>query len=130
MLQTLYSDGLLVGRQSLAKLRPDGFVSVDASMAGELITKPFLWPDDDAVSLYINADASWGEVYCELIDSSAGSPFARFWVPAHLPPPFVGDSTKHRVEWGADADIAEVRGKVVAVKFYLHQASLFSFWLE
>ena len=115
----------------MAKLRADGFVSVDASMAGELITKPFLWPDrEPAVSLFINANASWGEIYVELIDASTGRPFEGFWVPAHPPAPFVGDSTKHCVEWGPDADVVQVRGKIVQVKFYLHQASLFSFWLE
>jgi hypothetical protein len=119
------------GALSLAKLRADGFVSVDASMAGELITKPFLWPDrEPAVSLFINADASWGEIYVELIDASTGRPFEGFWVPAHPPAPFFGDSTKHCVEWGPDADVVQVRGKIVQVKFYLHQASLFSFWLE
>ena len=117
------------GALSLAKLRPDGFVSVESAMAGELVTKPFLWPEDAALSLYINADASWGKIYCELIDASVGKPFEGFWVPAHPPPPFATDSTKHRVEWGAEADVSLVQGKVVAVKFYLHHASLFSFWL-
>ena len=119
-----FEDG---GALSLAKLRPDGFVSVEASMAGELTTQPFLWPDDAAASLFINASASWGEIYCELIDASARKPLEGFWVPAHPPQPFVGDCTRHRVEWGAGADLVMARGKVAQVKLYLHQASLFSF---
>ena len=47
------------GALSLAKLPLDRFVSVDADMAGQLLTKPFEWKGEE---LYINADAKWGEI--------------------------------------------------------------------
>ena len=42
------------GALSLAKLRPDGFVSMDGDESGTIVTKPFLLKGED---LYINADA-------------------------------------------------------------------------
>jgi hypothetical protein len=47
------------GALSLAKLPLDRFVSIDAEMAGQLLTKPFEWKGED---LYINADSKWGEI--------------------------------------------------------------------
>ena len=44
----------------LAKLRPQGLVSLDAERQGTLVTKPFVWPEGHA--LYLNVAASWGEV--------------------------------------------------------------------
>ena len=49
------------GALSLAKLPIDRFVSVDAGMAGQLLTRAFEWKGED---LYINADSKWGEI-CE-----------------------------------------------------------------
>ncbi len=51
----------------LGKLRRDGFVSLDAAAAGgELVTTSFTWTGGD---LYVNADASEGEVVAEVVDA-------------------------------------------------------------
>ena len=63
----------------LAKLRPDGFVSLDAENAGTITTKPFEWKGED---LYVNADAKWGELYAEIVDAETNKVFPGFWVPA------------------------------------------------
>lgn len=47
------------GALSLAKLPLDRFVSINAEMAGQLLTKPFEWKGED---LYINADSKWGQI--------------------------------------------------------------------
>jgi len=113
------------GALSLAKLRPDGFVSIDGDEIGTIVTKPFVLQGED---LYINADASWGEIYTEILDAETMKPFPGFWVPGELPPPYSGDHTRAKVAWKHPHDL--VFEKPVRLKFYLHQARLYSFWLE
>ena len=43
-------------------------------------------------------------------------------------PPYVGDSMRAKVEWKVEHDL--VFEAPVRLKFYLHQARLFSWWLE
>ena len=113
------------GALSLAKLRPDGFVSVDGDESGIIVTKPFLMKGEN---LYINADARWGEIYTEIIDAATMKTHPGFWVPGEHPPPFRDDSVKAKVDWKYPHDL--VFEKPVRLKFYLHQARLYSFWLE
>ena len=49
-------------------------------------------------------------------------------MPAETPAPFVGDSTRAKIEWQVGHDL--VFDAPVRLKFYLHQARLFSWWLE
>ena len=109
----------------LAKLPPDRFVSLDAEAAGTITSKPFIWRGED---LYVNVDARWGELYAEILDAESNMVFPGFWVPAELPAPLRGDHLRAKVEWKPDHDL--VFEKPVRVRFYLHQARLFSFWLE
>ena len=64
----------------------------------------------------------------EIVDADTRRPFPGFWVPAETPPPFVGDSTRAKIEWQVEHDL--VFDAPVRLKFYLHQARLFSWWLE
>ena len=109
----------------LAKLRPDGFVSLDADDAGTITTKPFVWKGEN---LYVNVDAKWGELYAELVDAETNKVFPGFWVPAAEPDPLTGDHWRAKIEWKPEHDL--VFEKPVKVRFYLHQARLYSFWLE
>ena len=109
----------------LAKLRSDGFVSIDGDACGTIVTKPFELKGED---VYINADATWGEIYSEIIDAESQKPHEGFWVPGEEPPPFTGDSTRAKVGWKYPHDL--VFEKPVRLKFYLHQARLYSFWIE
>ncbi len=52
------------GALSLAKLRIDGFVSLDAEEAGTITTKPFMLNGED---VYLNYEAKWGAVYPEIV---------------------------------------------------------------
>ena len=117
-----FEDG---GALSLAKLAPDRFVSLDGDQAGTIITKPFVLNGED---IYINAEATWGAIYSEIIDAESQRPHAGFWVPGEHPPPFSGDQTRAKVAWKYPHDL--VFARPVRLKFYLHQARLFSFWLE
>jgi len=113
------------GALSLAKLRPDGFVSADGDNNGVVVTRPFELKGED---VYINADASWGEIYVEILDAESKRPIPGFWVPAELPAPFTGNSTRAKVTWKNPHNL--VFEKPVRLRFYIHQASLFSFWIE
>ena len=113
------------GALSLAKLRPDGFVSIEGDNNGVILTKPFDLKGED---VYINANASWGEIYVEILDAESSRPIPGFWVPAEKPPPFTGDSTRAKIAWKHPHDL--VFEKPVRLRFYIHNASLFSFWIE
>jgi len=113
------------GALSLAKLPRDRFVSIDGDEIGTIITRPFYWRGED---LYINADARWGEIYAEIQDAESGRPHPGFWVPGEEPPPFTGDSLGTKFAWKHPRDLNFE--KPVRLKFYLHQARLFSYWLD
>ena len=109
----------------LAKLCPDGFVSIDGGECGTMVTKPFELKGED---VYINADATWGEIYSEILDAETQRPHEGFWVPGEEPPPFTGDSTNAKIRWKYPHDL--VFEKAVRLKFYLRQARLYSFWIQ
>ena len=113
------------GALSLAKLPRDRFVSIDGDEIGTIITRPFYWRGED---LCINADARWGEIYAEIQDAESGRPHPGFWVPGEEPPPFTGDSLGAKFTWKHPHDLNFE--KPVRLKFYLHQARLFSYWLN
>lgn len=113
------------GALSLAKLPRDRFVSIDGDEIGTIITRPFYWRGED---LCINADARWGEIYAEIQDAESGRPHPGFWVPGEEPPPFTGDSLGAKFTWKHPHDLNFE--KPVRLKFYLHQARLFSYWLD
>ena len=108
----------------VAKLRPDGFISLDGDVAGCVTSKPFLWKGQD---LYVNVDATWGEFYAEIVDVNL-RPIPGFWVPLEQPAPLRGDHLRAKIEWKPDHNL--VFDEPVRVRFYLHQARLYSFWLE
>ena len=113
------------GALSLAKLPRDRFVSIDGDEIGTIITRPFYWRGED---LYINAAARWGEIYAEIQDAESGRPHPGFWVPGEEPLPFTDDSLGAKFTWKHPHDLNFE--KPVRLKFYLHQARLFSYWLN
>ena len=109
------------GPINLAKLRLDGFVSVDAGAeTGTLVTKPFRC---EGGSLMINAAARGGEVSVAVLDADGvqqdgfGRPDSAL---------FDGDSVRWETTWRR-ARFDDLRGRVVRLKFYLRNASLYSF---
>jgi hypothetical protein len=103
------------GAIGLAKLRLDGFVSMDAGTEeGSLTTKPLRFSD---AGLYVNANARGGELRVDVLDES-GSLLLKGKAGS-------GDS----VRWLA-ADLKAVRGRTVRLRFYLRNASLYSFGFD
>jgi hypothetical protein len=133
----LFSD---TGAPSLATLRLDGFVSLDAEEVGWVITKPFMLKGGG--SLFANADARWGEVHAEILDAESGNvsgyhstagPDTLGALPGFVlhrgqTIPLTGDHVRGRLAWKDNPRLAF--DKPVRIRFVLRQARLYSFWLE
>ena len=106
----------------LAKLRLDGFVSIDAGPSeGTLTTKPLTFSGE---TLQINADSKQGRVLVEVLDEN-DKPMTGFT--KNRCNPFQGDSLRHVVTWDGKSDVSPLEGKVVKLRFYLQNAKLYSF---
>ena len=124
----------------LATLRRDGFVSYDGGdEAGVLRTRPVIFPAGR--ELRVNADASRGSLQVEIItvteDPDAqlldwgiqyGEPLAGFDLSSSLP--LTADSTDCPVRWTHGTDISGLSGRLLAFRFHLRNASLYSFWIH
>jgi hypothetical protein len=107
----------------LAKLRLDGFVSLDASEAGGfVVTEPLTFEGN---RLEINARADGGEIRIELWDGESGKVIPGFSKEAFEI--FRGDSVAHEAVWRDSPGLDTLTGRPVRLKFYLHEASLFAF---
>ena len=106
----------------LAKLRLDGFVSVDAGQdVGSLITKPFRC---EGGPLKINASAREGMVGVAVLDESGIQYQGYSRQECAL---FDGDSVDHSVTWREKLSLEELKGNTIRLKFYLQNAGLYSF---
>ena len=80
---------------ALAKVRLDGFVSLDADRRGTLLTRPF---DLRGGRLFLNADASGGRIAAEVVDALTGDPLPGLSGADCVP--MGGDSLRGRRELG------------------------------
>ena len=108
----------------LAKLRLDGFVSLNASTEGELLTAAFTWRGE---SLYVNAAADDGEVLVEVVDAESHTPLPGRSVRECRP--LRGDHLRGAVTWG-DGAASQFTETSVRLRFHLRRARLYAFWLE
>ncbi len=106
----------------LAKLRLDGFVSVQADKrGGHLTTRSFTFTGDELV---VNADARAGLLRVEVLDHE-GRP-----VPGYGREdcdPIRQDSLRRTVTWKGRNAVTSLAGKPIRLRFYLEEASLYSF---
>ena len=121
----------------LAKLRLDGFVSMDADAdGGTLLTKPFRC---EGGRLTINADAGGGAVLVAVLDEGGVEVLGYRRTDSGV---IDGDSIRHRVSWSgarprraaADSPLAgggvsldSLKGRTIRLKFYIKSARLYSF---
>lgn len=102
------------GMVGLARLRRDGWVSLDAGAdGGTVITTPSAIASD---TLHVNVDASRGELRASLIDSR-GEP-----VPG-CEGALTGDHLDGAISWTGPAPATAAR-----IRFELRDAKLFSYW--
>jgi len=106
----------------LAKLRLDGFVSVDAGATeGTLTTKPFVFGGS---KLVINANAKSGQIAVEILNADS-KPLTGF--SKRDCDPVQVDEIRHTITWNGKSDVTGVAGRPIKLKFYLKNAKLFSF---
>ncbi len=121
-----YCSGRGVGNvTSLAVLRRDGFVSMDAgAKEGTLTTRPVTFRGK---YLFVNADASNGELRAEVLDDR-GEVVAPFGAADCTP--VSADKTLQRVVWKNAMDLGRVAGKTVQFRFRLTNGQLYAFWVS
>ncbi|MBI3943446.1 MAG: hypothetical protein HY326_10580, partial [Chloroflexi bacterium] len=121
----------------LAKLRRDGFVSIEGDeKGGSVITQPFQWETgkSGAPTLYINgritasgsipAAGGNGEIACELLDLP-GDPLPGFTRADCVP--FTGDSVSQPIAWQGSPTLPA--GGPLRLRVYLKRAQIYSFWI-
>lgn len=106
----------------IAKLRRDGFVSMDGT--GTLLTEP-LTVERCRDLFFLNAKAPHGSVRVELTDRT-GTPLSGFTAQDCIP--FTGNATAARIRW-QEHDSASLPS-VFRIRFFLRNAQLYSFWLS
>ena len=110
---------------ALAKLRRDGFVSLDAARMGEIVTRPLVFEGDHMV-LNVSCEPD-GYAAVELLDDS-GRP-----VPGYTRQDcdrITGDSVSEVVSWRGQADVSRLVGRPVQVRIVLRKARLYAFGFE
>ena len=108
----------------VAKLRRDGFVSLDAGpVEGTLTTRPITFTGNQ---LYVNVDAPAGSLQVEILDT-AGNVIAPFSKANSLV--VQANQTKRQVTWSGVSSLAAIIGQPVKFRFYLQNGKLYSFWV-
>lgn len=109
---------------AVARLRMDGFVSLKGGLEwGSVLTKPI---EVTGASLHLNTDSWRGTVLVEVIDAATGQPIPGYTRDASRPA--VINSIDASVRWQSKADLADLLGKTVRLRFHLWQAELYAFW--
>ncbi len=106
---------------ALAKLRLDGFVSMNTDATGTLTTKPLAMTGDQLV---INADAKEGSIRVEILNED-NLPIAGFSKEDAVP--VDKDAIRQTVRWKQGSDVSPLAGKTISLRFYLDRSRLFAF---
>ena len=112
------------GAICLAKLRLDGFVSLDAGATeGSVLTKPLIL---EGKNLHLNVAAPQGEIRAEILDAEGQKVLSGFSRGECIP--VQGDSLNAELKW-KKALVSSLAGKTVRLRFILRNASLYAFWV-
>ena len=123
--QPMHRQGIYYnGSIGYATLRRDGFAGLVADGNGEVVTKPVTFTGGH---LFVNAECLFGEVAAEILDGK-GEPVKGF-AAADCRGLRFADSTKRELVF-AGGDLSAFRGRPVAIRFRLHCATLYSFWVS
>ncbi len=109
----------------LARLRADGFVSLDGGAAGgQMITKPVVLRGN---GLHVNADASDGGIRVGIrnLDGATVEGFSETTCRQ-----ITTDTLGSIVSWESDPSLTELCGRPVRLVFQIRDAKLFSVWTE
>ena len=112
----------------LAKLRRDGFVSMNAGKKeGQLVTEPVMF---DGEYLFVNVDVN-NKKSClavEVLDKD-GNPIKGFGK-TECNILKRTDTTKSMITWKNNKSMKSIANKPVRLKFYLTDGDLYSFWIS
>ncbi len=110
----------------LAKLRLDGFVSLEAKdLWGQVTTKPFKLEGD---TLEVNIDALQGEFFVEVLDAD-DQPYDKY-DKDHSQKSSGVDKIRFRNQWKGDRNLSGLKGRVIKLRFHLRNAKLYSFTIR
>ncbi len=110
----------------LAKLRRDGFASLDAGdLPGQVITRPLTFPGK---ALYVNADVGAGGWVKAAVLSRDSDPIADYALDDAVP--LTGNTTTGRMTWKSREEVPNPRDDHLRIRFQLKNAKLYSFWIE
>ena len=105
----------------LAKLRADGFVSMDAKKQGIIITKPI--KINQSKSIHVNIDSTSGYFGAEILDPISMEPLSGYTF--ENCEKISENSTNKKINWNTTDTI---NFETVRLKFILEKSSLYSFW--
>lgn len=119
------SDMYAGGSTGLAKLRRDGFASMDAAgRPGYLVTRPVTFKGKN---LFVNVEDTEGELRVEILDVNANTikGFSKEnCIPASA------NKTLQEIRWKNIKDLSSLNNMKVRFKFYLKNGNLYSFWVS
>jgi hypothetical protein len=117
----MYSNGAV----GLAKLRRDGFASMEAHFSGGmLLTRPLTFTGNH---LFVNANMAGAELRAAIIGID-GTEIASLTF--ETCEPFAGNSTCAEIRWQESAALSSLRGQPVRILFQLDRGALYSFWIS
>jgi hypothetical protein len=112
------------GHTGMARLRRDGFLSLDADgNPGTLTTKPVVFKGK---YMFVNVAAPEGELRVEAVDAD-GKVIAPYSMENCVP--VKTDSTHAQVTWKGGEDLSALAGKPVQFRFQLTSGQFYSFWV-
>ena len=104
----------------VARLRRDGFVSLDASFdGGHIVTKPLKLP---SANVFLNVKADYGRIAMEAADID-GVILAKSI-------PLAEDSVRAKVRWTDEAGLDALTDRPVRLRLHLENAKLYALWVE
>jgi hypothetical protein len=108
----------------LAVLRRDGFASMDGGANGELLTRPVRF---SGRHLFVNATAGKGSVEAEIVEGR-GRVIQGFERANSVA--VKADGTRLALGWKKRKDLAGEAEQEVSIRFFVRNASLYSFWVS
>lgn len=113
------------GSVGLAKLRRDGFTSMDSDdKGGTLTTAPVIFSGKFP---FVNLAAKDGELGTEILDE-AGKVIAPFSLENSVA--LKADGTHQKLSWKGADNLAALSGKPVRFRFHLSNGGLYAFWVS
>ncbi|MFO7957451.1 MAG: glycosyl hydrolase family 32 [Candidatus Brocadiia bacterium] len=113
------------GAVGLAKLRRDGFASLQGRFPGaSMTTRPVQFSGDH---LFVNAGTVGSRLRVECLDEE------RQVIPGFTLDDcegFIGNSTRAEIRWKNGAGIGQLAGRPVRLRFQMDRGDLYSFWVS